>query len=241
MLKIFRFSAYPNQWHMLTRSGPIKRGRIARSSRTSGRNCDGRSDAARFLRAATAKQRTAKSCGPGAATVASIRAGPCWHGNGDKKRRSPGRARISRQTIARGKPGCLGCTCLIRVRFSLPIAHGAAGAVGARLSLRPLIGEGQRDSELRRNHVVRTRRLFEKLNQQTHCRPGQAKRDPGPITTGRGLATAGAPAVFRNSTLWLWVPAFAGTTSVYEAIRATQIASPRACSAALRIAAIFAL
>ena len=69
-----------------------------------------------FLRATIAKLRTAKSCGPGAATVASIRAGPCWRGNGDKKRRSPGRARISRKAIAWGKPGCLGCTCLIRVR-----------------------------------------------------------------------------------------------------------------------------
>src|SRR5262249_32894838 len=43
---------------------------------------------------------------------------------------------------ARGKPGCPGCTCQIRVRSSLPIAHGAAGAVGARLSLRPLFGRG---------------------------------------------------------------------------------------------------
>ena len=41
--------------------------------------------------------------------------------NGDKKRRSPGRARISRKTIARGKPGCLGCTCQTRVRFFLPL------------------------------------------------------------------------------------------------------------------------
>ena len=31
--------------------------------------------------------------------------------NGDNKRRSPGRARISRKAIAWGKPGCLGCTC----------------------------------------------------------------------------------------------------------------------------------
>ena len=57
---------------------------------------------------------------------------------GARKAASPGRAHISRKTIARGKPGCLGCTCQIRVRSSLPIAHGAAGAVGARLSLRPL-------------------------------------------------------------------------------------------------------
>ena len=36
-------------------------------------------------------------------------------GNGDKQRRSPGRARISRKAIARGRPGCLGCTCQTRV------------------------------------------------------------------------------------------------------------------------------
>jgi hypothetical protein len=42
----------------------------------------------------------------------------CGFGNGDNKRRSPGRARISRNTIARGKPGCPGCTCgLTRVLF----------------------------------------------------------------------------------------------------------------------------
>ena len=62
--------------------------------------------------------------------------------DGGKKRRSPGRARISRKPLARGKPGCLGCTCQTRVRFCLPIAHGAAGAVGARLSLRPLPSGG---------------------------------------------------------------------------------------------------
>src|ERR1044072_8246612 len=35
-----------------------------------------------------------------------------------KKAASPGRARISRKAIARGKPGCLGCTCQIRVHSS---------------------------------------------------------------------------------------------------------------------------
>ena len=66
----------------------------------------------------------------------------CGAGNGDNKGRSPGRARISRKTIARGKPGCLGCTCQIRVRSLSAIAHGATGAVGARLSLRPLSERG---------------------------------------------------------------------------------------------------
>jgi len=69
-----------------------------------------------FARRTKTQQRTAKSCGPGAATLASIRAAPWWRGNGGKKGRSPGRARISRKTIARGKPGCLGCTCQTRVR-----------------------------------------------------------------------------------------------------------------------------
>jgi hypothetical protein len=44
----------------------------------------------------------------------------------------------NRKPIARGKPGCLGCTCHTRVHSLTTIAHGAAGAVGARLSLRPL-------------------------------------------------------------------------------------------------------
>jgi hypothetical protein len=81
-------------------------------------------------------QRTAKSCGPGAATLA-LRRREFLADNGGKKGRSPGRARISRKTIARGKPGCPGCTCQNRVHSSLRSAHGAAGAVGARLSLRP--------------------------------------------------------------------------------------------------------
>jgi len=43
-----------------------------------------------LARRAKRSQRTAKSCGPDAATVASIPAGLCWRGNGDKKGRSPG-------------------------------------------------------------------------------------------------------------------------------------------------------
>jgi hypothetical protein len=75
---------------------------------------------------------------PGATLAGSTRAD-----NGGKKGRSPGRARISRKTIARGKPGCLGCTCSsTRVLSFATLAHGTAGAVGARLSLRPLLERG---------------------------------------------------------------------------------------------------
>jgi hypothetical protein len=85
--------------------------------------------------------RTAKSCGPGAATLA-LPAGFPSRTTGARKAASPGRARISRKAIARGKPGCLGCTCQNRVLSFATFAHGAAGAVGARLSLRPLLKRG---------------------------------------------------------------------------------------------------
>jgi hypothetical protein len=64
---------------------------------------------------------------------------------GARKAASPGRARISRKTIARGRPGCLGCTCQTRVHAFASFAHGNAGAPSTRLSLRPLFGEGQRN------------------------------------------------------------------------------------------------
>jgi hypothetical protein len=70
---------------------------------------------------------------PGATLAASL---PLT--TGARKAASPGRVRISRKPIARGKPGCLGCTCQIRVHSFTTFAHGAAGAVSARLSLRPL-------------------------------------------------------------------------------------------------------
>ena len=45
------------------------------------------------------------------------------------------------------------------------------------------------------------------------CRPGQAKREPGPITTGRCcIAQAGVTPERYDEALCLWVPAFAGTT-----------------------------
>jgi hypothetical protein len=44
-------------------------------------------------------------------------------------------------------------------------------------------------------------------------RPGQAKRDPGPITTAVSVALRPGRHRAHNSRLWLWVPAFAGTTS----------------------------
>src|SRR5689334_8049823 len=93
---------------------------------------------------------------------------------GARKAASPGRARISRQTIARGRPGCLGCTCLIRVRSLLPIAHGAAGAVGARPSLRPLSKREQAKMQNSGNTEPRER---ERLSPR-HCERSEAIQLP---------------------------------------------------------------
>src|SRR5215475_7661506 len=95
----------------------------------------------------------------------------CGDGNGDNKGRSPGRARISRKTIARGKPGCLGCTCQSRVRSFSTIAHGAAGAVGARLSLCPLPSGGTNEIVNPGENLPREQLL-------------SSRRKPGPIRRG---------------------------------------------------------
>jgi len=111
--------------------------------------------------------------------------------DGGKKRRSPGRARISRKTIARGKPGCLGCTCgLTRVLFCATFAHGTAGASSARLSLRPLSERGKTNckaqAESRREnepvcfHVIASEatllRLLRKLRRVQVRRSASARR-----------------------------------------------------------------
>src|SRR5882757_10207817 len=45
-------------------------------------------------------------------------------------------------------------------------------------------------------------------------RPGQAKREPGSITTNARFAKAVAPPYASGEHRWLWVPAFAGTTEI---------------------------
>ena len=131
-------------------SHPAK-GRIAIVTRRAV-GCDGRCGVRRIRSLGeNVSQRTAKSCGPGAATVASIHAGPCWRGNGDNQRRSPGRARISRQPIAWGKPGCLGCTCSVcpcASRMGRPCApvHGIYGRSQRPAFPAPSVRE--RDNEL---------------------------------------------------------------------------------------------
>jgi hypothetical protein len=89
-------------------------------------------------------------------------------------------------SLARGKPGCLGCTCSsTRVHFCSIFAHGTAGAVGARLSLRPLFPKRwQRDAKPRRNRaagmIALTLKLFEIRIRFSfrHCEPTGRREAP---------------------------------------------------------------
>ena len=73
-------------------------------------------------------------------------AGLCRRGNGDNKGRSPGRARSKPSNHRAGKAGIVSAELVVTtlVCFSLS-AREAAGAVSARLSLRPLLDK--RDNE----------------------------------------------------------------------------------------------
>src|SRR3954467_14494675 len=74
-------------------------------------------------------QRTAKSCGPGAATVASILREDIPQTTVTINAAHRGEHEVSRKAIARGKPGCLGCTCSPCPCAS---AHGMPVCSGAR-------------------------------------------------------------------------------------------------------------
>ena len=118
-------------------------------------------------------------------------------------------------SLARGKPGCLGCTCLIRVRFffSLHTVLRAQSAPGFPCALSAR--EGQRNCRTRAKSSRENAAGCLKQNQQiplSSRTSERSERDPGPITTGLRFAKAGAPARSNNTALWLWVPAFAGTT-----------------------------
>ena len=69
--KIFRFSEYA--LHAITASPRAPGGRIAIANGSLGAGCDGRRPASVISPDETPGRRTAKPCGPGAATVASIR------------------------------------------------------------------------------------------------------------------------------------------------------------------------
>jgi hypothetical protein len=166
-----------------------------------------------FARRTKSLRRTAKSCGPGAATVASILSGLCWGGNGDNKRRSPGRARISCKAIARGKPGCLGCTCQNPCAFSFYHCTRCCGRSRRPAFPAPLSSRGANEIAELGQIVSRERTCA------LSCRPGGG-RDP--YAAADAIEARWRTACRNNDDLWLWAPAFAGATGTSSSCTAAK-------------------
>ena len=102
-------------------------------------------------------RRTAKSCGPGAAMLASSLR-KLSAGDGDNKPAHRGERDISRKAIAQGMSVCSPLTCMLVCAFFALLAHETAGAARTRHSLRPLFKRGTTNLEnLGANYVARTR------------------------------------------------------------------------------------
>src|SRR5436190_8844926 len=80
----------------------------------------------------------------------------------------------NRQTIARGKPGCLGCTCLIRVRFllSLHAVLRAQSAPGFPCAL-----SAKRANEIAELGRIRVARMRTHVFPR-HCEERQRRSNP---------------------------------------------------------------
>jgi len=88
------------------RVSPDERG--VRTSRTRGEMRWTR----RWRRTSASCPRTAKSCGPDAAVLASNCAGSFLRGDGGKRAVHRGEHEVSRKATAQGRPGCSVCTCI---------------------------------------------------------------------------------------------------------------------------------
>jgi hypothetical protein len=140
----------------MSRAIPSHMRGVSRSSRTLGAGCGGRELRFRRWRG----QRTAKSCGPDASTLASSWRKFSSAGDGDKKARSPGRARRKPlKPLRAGMPGDSGCNRgdYARVVFIFPTR--GCGCNGARHSPRPRFRGRTNDARLGRASVARTNRV----------------------------------------------------------------------------------
>src|ERR1700724_2404897 len=102
-----------------------------------------------------------------------------------------------------GDPGATVVTTLVCYQHT---AHEAAGATGTRHSPRPLLGDDFMHSSgesCRGNADVYLKIAPTPLSLRTQ----------GPITTNVSIARSWGRSSVYNRQRWLWVPAFAGTTS----------------------------
>jgi hypothetical protein len=148
--KIFRFAADPNQIHNSRHPVPTE-GRFAIVTDV-GRDAVDAGGAADE----SANLRTAKSCGPDAPTLAFKSAGFSAD-DGDNKARSPGRARRKPLKPLRGECRVISGVTVVTNARAFYTTRAAAGAPGARHSLRPLMSEGETARTTRAQSVARSR------------------------------------------------------------------------------------
>jgi hypothetical protein len=223
-----------NQNDALARPAPEKRGG-SRSSRTLGAGCDGRTSPGAIVARRAAFVRTAKPCGPGASTLALS----SWirsTDDGGKRARSPRRAR--RKPLKPSRRECrliaVYLWLLTPVRFLLHRRPRVQRASGIPCAL--FVSRGWFLQQLGRIRAARTRCRVSplKIVSQIHVaslRPSSRTSEARSGThnhRAKFFEQAEAPTMCYHETLWLWVPACAGTTAEVGAISAkTSPLTPR--------------
>src|SRR5689334_4390708 len=143
---------------------------------------------------------------------------PCGNGNGGKKGRSPGRARRKPSNHCAGKAGmswlylsnpcafflyhCTRC-CGCRRRPAFPAPSVQEGATRLQDS-------GENRVVRMRAHVLPQIQLSSRTSEHSERRSGTHNHR---IVSCEGWSSS----AFHNDSLWLWVPAFAGTTAEHAA------------------------
>ncbi|MGY4569977.1 hypothetical protein ACVWY5_003047 [Bradyrhizobium sp. USDA 3256] len=106
---------------------------------------------------------------------------------------------------------------------------GPMGAIGTRLSLRPL-RERETNSKTRATHVARMRKHDSQEAQQTQCRPGL---DPGPITTNASCCAAPGHSPLQQQIPVVMGPCSRAQLRTGATTRHPQCPLPRAAGAAI--------
>jgi hypothetical protein len=147
--KIFLFAPDPNHLYIHRHPVPTRGALRGRHERWERDAMDAAASGARIARGRMMLRRTAKSCGPDAPTlVSSWRDFPL--NDGGKKARSPGRARRKPLKPLRREGRVESGEPVVTTRVLSTFAHEAAGALGTRLSLRPLSCEAKDRAQLGR-------------------------------------------------------------------------------------------
>jgi hypothetical protein len=108
---------------------------------------------------------------------------------GARKAASPGRARISRKTVARGKPGCLGCTCLTRVHSFASSRTRCCGRSQRPAFPAPSIRvRADEMAKLGRNRAARTRRCVSPSLRAKRSNPHRRAKEEW-IASSRSLSS----------------------------------------------------